>query len=77
MDIHQTIRDLYVEKAKVDQVIALLEELRQDCSGVTAETQAKRHGRSCKPPQEHREVSKRMKRYWASRHPHSIRKDPL
>jgi hypothetical protein len=76
MDIHQTIRDLYVEKAKVDQVIALLEELRQDCSGVTAETQAKRHGRSCKPPQEHREVSKRMKRYWASRHPHSSRKDP-
>jgi hypothetical protein len=76
MDIHQTIRDLYVEEAKVDQVIALLEGLRQDCSGVTAETQAKRHGRSCKPPQEHREVSERMKRYWASRHPHSIRKDP-
>jgi len=62
MDIHQTIRDLYVEKAKVDHVIALLEELRQDCSGVTAETQAKRHGRSGKPRQEHREVSKRMKR---------------
>jgi hypothetical protein len=50
MDIHQTIRDLCVEKANVDQVIVLLEELRQDCSGVTAETQTKRHGRSCKPP---------------------------
>ena len=65
MDLADIIEDLGREKKKLEQVIASLEEL-QAATSITA-PQQKRRGRKSMSPEERREVSARMKRYWAAR----------
>jgi hypothetical protein len=67
MDLYKAIRELYEEKRRLDQVIASLEAL-QEVDG-TSETPAapKRRGRKSMSPEEKKEVSERMKGYWATR----------
>jgi len=65
MDLRKTISDLYEEKAKLDKVIASLEQLAADSAPAPAITH--RRGRKFMSPQERRRVSERMRRYWAGR----------
>ena len=70
MDLDETIRQLKIQKHKLDRAIAELEKLQttgtfDDLAKVT------RRGRKVMSPEERQQVSKRMKRYWARR-----REDP-
>jgi hypothetical protein len=65
MDLRTTIAELYAEKTRLDRVIASLEQLGDDLLPVTITVT--RRGRKFMSPQERREVSERMRRYWAGR----------
>jgi len=62
MDLTRTITELRSEKEKLVRVIASLEELQ---NGVTIA--APRRGRKSMSLEERREVSARMKKYWAAK----------
>lgn len=67
MDLYKALQDLYAEKEKLERAIASLEEL-QRVGGMTGMSQlGKRRGRKSMDPEEREEVSKRMRKYWASR----------
>ena len=63
MDLIRTIAELRGEKAKLDRVIAALEEL-QAATAVRALLRSRR-GRKSMSAEERQEVSARMKKYWA------------
>jgi hypothetical protein len=65
MDLYGVIRALYAEKDKLDRTIAALEELPNPSAGGSA----RRRGRKSMSAEERREVSERMKKYWANRRP--------
>ena len=68
MDLYKAIQDLYREKEKLERVIASLEELQRNAAGSPPVLKkAKRRGRKSMNAKERREVSERMKRYWATR----------
>ncbi|MFB3829759.1 MAG: hypothetical protein ACE15B_23515 [Bryobacteraceae bacterium] len=67
MDLYKTIRQLYEERERLDRVIASLEELQSTGIDLNAPLPVKRRGRKSMNPDERREVSERMKRYWANR----------
>jgi len=78
MDLSKTIAELYEEKMKLDRVIASLEQLGEDPFPLSIAATAPRRGRKFMSPQERREVSERMRRYWAGRkaatdQPHQVR----
>jgi hypothetical protein len=62
----ETIDELRREKQRLDRVIASLEELKAPVASADAPVRSRR-GRKSMSPEERREVSARMKRYWASR----------
>jgi len=67
MDLYKALQDLYAEKEKLERAIASLEEL-QRAGGLAGLPQlGKRRGRKSMNPEEREEVSKRMRKYWASR----------
>jgi hypothetical protein len=66
MDLNETIEDLRREKQWVERVIATLEALQGAVPGAAAAVTSRR-GRKSMTPEERREVSARMKRYWAKR----------
>lgn len=63
MDLYQAIQELYEEKRRLDQAIAVLEAQ----GGIHAVSQPARRGRKSMNDEERREVSARMKRYWEGR----------
>jgi hypothetical protein len=65
MDLSKTIAELYEEKTRLEKVIASLEALGEFPSGLRVVTQ--RRGRKFMSPQERRQVSERMRKYWAGR----------
>jgi hypothetical protein len=65
MDLTNTIAQLYEEKTRLDKVIASLEQLAEDPTPLRVVAQ--RRGRKFMSPQERRQVSERMRRYWAGR----------
>jgi len=67
MDLQETIRQLKIDKECVEQAIAILEGLLDQRTGVPAVVPKERRGRKSMPPQERRQVSERMTRYWANR----------
>jgi hypothetical protein len=68
MHLYRALKELYAQKEKLERVIASLEELRVSGSATSLPTaSAKRRGRKMMGIEERQEVSKRMKRYWASR----------
>ena len=68
MDLHKTIQDLYAEKEKLERVIASLEELQRAAAANSVLVgRNKRRGRKSMGSQERKEVSERMKKYWAGR----------
>lgn len=68
MDLQQTLQTLYTERATLIHVLAELEDLRQHRDGAGEVHSPKRRGRKFMSPEERKEVSERMKRYWAKRH---------
>ena len=68
MDLYKAIRDLHTEKERLERVIASLEELQRSASELPVVAPgSKRRGRKSMDPAERREVSARMKKYWADR----------
>ena len=76
MDLYKAIRELVEERKRIDRIIASLEEMlergRLHSPGKspvikTSSTSASRRGRKSMSPEERREVSERMARYWAGR----------
>ena len=69
MHLYRALKELYAQKQKLERVIASLEDLRLSGSAAapTPAASAKRRGRKMMGLEERHEVSKRMKRYWASR----------
>jgi hypothetical protein len=65
MDLLRTIQELRAEKEKLDRVIASLEDLRA-ATKIDALRKSRR-GRKSMGAEERREVSARMKKYWARR----------
>ncbi len=64
MDLSKFIRELQVEKRRLDAAIATLEALVQENPQVVL---PKRRGRKGMNAAERKEVSRRMKNYWAQR----------
>ena len=67
MDLYRTIRELYEEKRRLDQVIASLEALRDIDAIHESDGTPKRRGRRSMSPEEKQEVSERMRQYWSDR----------
>jgi hypothetical protein len=63
MDLNKAIRELHEELAKLNQVIASLEQF--ESTGTLPSPP--RRGRKSMDEQERKVVSERMKQYWASR----------
>ncbi len=66
MDIIGIIRDLRIEREKLDQIIGSLEQLH-DTSTRFPHPSESRRGRKSMDPEARLEVSLRMKKYWAER----------
>jgi len=71
MDLYKAIRELREEKRRVDEAIASLEGLSKAAGDIRYlnldDLAKKRRGRRSMPPEERRDVSERMKKYWAGR----------
>lgn len=63
----KAIRLLYEEREKLDQVIASLEELQKSATQLDHVLVKKRRGRKSMDAEARKEVSERMRRYWAAR----------
>jgi hypothetical protein len=69
VDLFKALRALYDEREKLDRVIASLEELQRRAALHAAEqpVQPKRRGRKFMDEASRKQVSERMKAYWAAR----------
>jgi hypothetical protein len=68
MDLYKALQELYAEKEKLDRVIASLEELQRTAGSAPVWPKpAERRGRKSMDTSERREVSERMRKYWAGR----------
>jgi hypothetical protein len=68
VNFEKLIRDLYAQKEKLVQAIALLEDLAVYRQGTPHYAErSERRGRKSMGVDERREVSQRMKKYWAAR----------
>jgi hypothetical protein len=77
MDLYKAIQELYLEKERLERVIASLEELQRTASAFPeTPAQPRRRGRKSMTSKERLEVSERMKRYWAARRKQPPGKQP-
>ncbi len=67
MNLEKVIHRLRQERAKLDEMIASFERLREVAATVREKRPPKRRGRTFMNEEERREVSVRMKKYWAAR----------
>jgi hypothetical protein len=68
MNLHRVLQELYAQREKLERVIASLEELQLPAGATPGQpVTAKRRGRKSMGATERREVSARMKKYWALR----------
>jgi arylsulfatase A-like enzyme len=68
MDLYKAIQELYLEKERLERVIASLEELQRTASAAPENPPLpRRRGRKSMTSEEREEVSERMKKYWAAR----------
>jgi hypothetical protein len=66
MDLQELIRQLEIQKQQIDIAIANLEQLQGTHGGGNV-VMPNRRGRKSMEPEERRQVSDRIKRYWATR----------
>jgi hypothetical protein len=71
VDLYKTIRDLLEERKRLDSLINRLEHLERAGFDKARKEPPKRRGRKQMSESERREVSERMRRYWADRRSHS------
>jgi hypothetical protein len=64
-DLYRIIRELVDERDKLDRIITSLEQMI--LSGETSAPKLKRRGRKSMDSAARKQVSERMKRYWAKR----------
>ena len=64
-DLYRIIRELVEERNKLDRIISSLEQMIQ--SDIALPKEPKRRGRKSMDSAARKEVSERMKRYWAKR----------
>jgi hypothetical protein len=70
MDLYKAICELHAEKKRLEDAIASLEQLLEAKTSSETATLVglkKRRGRKTMGPEERREVSERMKKYWDAR----------
>ena len=69
MAVAEILRFLYAQKAKLEQAIAGLEDLQRgrSLSLPPSLSSGKRRGRKSMGAKERKEVSKRIRKYWANR----------
>ncbi len=65
MDLYKTIRTLHEERERLDRLITSLEQLQAD--GPAEIRTRHRRGRKGMGAEERRQVSERMRKYWAGR----------
>jgi hypothetical protein len=66
MTLAETLRQLYIQKERLDKIISELEELKNSRSSPLTKPPARR-GRKSMGAEERLLVSRRMKRYWQNR----------
>jgi len=66
MDVYRIIRELVLERDRLQRIIDSLEEMRPN-GRAQAPPEGKRRGRKSMDRAAREEVSERMKRYWAQR----------
>jgi hypothetical protein len=67
VDLYKTIRDLLEERKRLDSLIHRLETMQRAEVEKARKEPPKRRGRKQMSESERREVSERMRRYWADR----------
>ena len=67
MDVYWIIRELVLERDRLQRIIESLEEMRPNGKAQVRPEGAKRRGRKSMDRAAREEVSERMKRYWARR----------
>ena len=68
MDLNRTIQELHAERKRIIELIHAVEEVRgYYASRPTQEKTVRRRGRKSMAAAERRQVSERMKNYWAMR----------
>jgi len=72
MNLYKAIEYLYTQKETLERVIASLEEVQRSGapSAAVVPSALERRGRKSMSSAEREEVSRRMKKYWASRREH-------
>jgi hypothetical protein len=67
MDVYRIIRELVLERDRLQRIIESLEEMRPNGGRAQERSEGKRRGRKSMDHAAREEVSERMKRYWAQR----------
>jgi len=67
MDLYRIIRELMLERDRLQGIIESLEAMKADPNGLVRKERVKRRGRKSMDRVARQEVSERMKRYWAQR----------
>jgi hypothetical protein len=67
IDLRKVLKDLYTQKERLEHVITSLEALQQGSEAQMPPQKKTNRGRKSMGAEERREVSERMRRYWAAR----------
>ena len=67
IDLRNVLKDLYTQRERLEHVITSLEALQQGSAAGLPPQKKTNRGRKSMGAKERREVSERMRKYWAAR----------
>jgi hypothetical protein len=67
IDLRKVLKDLYTQRERLEHVITSLEALQQGSAAELPPQKRTNRGRKSMGADERREVSERMRKYWAAR----------
>ena len=67
IDLRNVLKDLYTQRERMEHVITSLEALQQGSAAGLRFQKRTNRGRKSMSAEERREVSERMRKYWAAR----------
>jgi ethanolamine ammonia-lyase large subunit len=67
IDLRNVLKDLYTQRERLEHVITSLEALQQGSAAGLPFQKRTNRGRKSMSAEERREVSERMRKYWAAR----------
>ena len=67
IDLRKVLKDLYIQRERLEHVITSLEALQQGSAAGLPPQKKTNRGRKSMGAEERREVSERMRKYWAAR----------